>query len=460
MRTRYARWTGVGLLAAALSAQTPSLREVNDSFVRLAEKLTPAVVLVESHSYRPEEGGGAAAVALRQSTGSGVIVSADGDIVTNAHVVAGATRVRVQLSTRMKSGGTSILPRPGVLIPARVVGLDLETDLALLRIEASGLQFLSLADSEKVKQGQLVLALGNPLGLENSVSMGVVSSVTRQLRPDDRVIYLQTDAPINPGNSGGPLVDIDGNVIGINTIILSQSGGSEGLGFAVPSNIVRSVTGQLRRNGSVTRGDIGVEAQTITPALAAGLGLAREDGVVLADVTPNGPADNAGLRIGDIVLALNGKPMENARQFHVNLYYQPVAATVRLAILRGKGEIEVTVVVLDRREDSERLATLTAGRRELVERLGILAIPLDEPIIELLGRMRRSYGILVASLAARPGGPGGVLAPNDVIYTVNGQPVSTLPELRSLLEKAPVDDTVILQVERGGKIRYVEVPVE
>ncbi len=450
------------LAAALASAQTqpPGLREINDHFVRLSERLTPAVVLVVSNAYRPlsmEEA--AAPVALQQSAGSGVILSPDGYIVTNAHVVAGATQVRVQFASE-RGGARSIVRPPGRVLPARIAGIDRETDLALLRVDATGLAHLPLADSDEVRQGQLALAIGSPLGLENSISMGVVSSVARQLRSEDRVVYLQTDAPINPGNSGGPLVDAEGRVIGINTSILSQSGGSEGLGFAVPSNIVRSVTEQLKKHGVVVRGDIGVEAQTITYAMAAALGLARESGVVIADVTPKSPADNADLRIGDIVVALNGKPMENARQFHVNVYYQPVAGTIRLDLLRGAASLSKTVVVLDRSDDKERFRKIVDERQNLVPRLAILALGLDARTVELFGGLRRNYGILVASLALQAGGPRGLLQAGDVIYTINNQPVSTLHEMRAIVEKFPSGETIVLQIERSGKLRFVEVPLE
>jgi serine protease Do len=457
------------LFGSAIAAQdvrppaAASVRGLNEALICVAEKLTPAVVMVATEGYRPvaDNPAGAAAFGLRQSAGSAVIVSPDGYIVTNAHVVAGMTRIQVHLSSNGARAGGSIVRPPGRALPARLVGIDAETDLALLKVDAEALPFLPLADSDTARQGQLVVAIGSPVGLESSVSMGIISAVARQLQPDDRVIYLQTDAPINPGNSGGALVDVDGNLIGINTMILSQSGGSQGLGFAVPSNIVRFVTDQMRRNGFVLRGEIGVEAQTLTPGLAAALGLARDTGVILADVLPGGPGDAAGLRIGDIVLALNDKPMENARQFHVNVYQRRVTSQVRLKILRGAETLDVPVMVLERSNSPERFATLVNDRQHLVPRLSILALPIDLVTARLLpGAPRRSYGILVARLAVTTNGPSSDLLPGDVIYEVNHQPVATLPELRALVDKRQPGEPVSLQVERAGTMRYVEMRLE
>lgn len=454
--------------AAAVLAQPPavsddSLRRLNDAFTRLADKLAPAVVAVRSDAYQPagEESTPGAPVALQQNMGSGVIVGPDGYIITNAHVVAGASRVRVRLSSRSSAPGKSVVRPPGRILQARVIGFDVETDLSLLKVDAKDLPYLELADSEQVRQGQIVLALGNPFGLEDSVSMGVVSAVARQLEQDSRMIYLQTDAPVNPGNSGGPLVDVSGRVVGINTMLLSQSGGSEGIGLAVPSNIVRSVTEQLRRFGAVRRGDIGLDAQTITSAIASGLGLPSDYGVVVADVSARGPADNADIRVGDIVLSLNGKPMENARQFHVNLYQQPVASTVTLELLRGSEKLTKTVVVLERLDSPERLATLVNERQHLVSRLGILGVALEKKLIDLLpSPPRRSYGILVARTAVTARGLAGLFQPGDVLYKFNNQPLSTMLDLRALVDKTPPGETVVLQVERSGKIRFVEVPLD
>jgi serine protease Do len=343
---------------------------------------------------------------------------------------------------------------------ARLVGLDAETDLALLKVDAEGLPFLELSDSDIVRQGELVVAVGSPGGLDSSMSMGVISAVARQFRPDDRVVYLQTDAPINPGNSGGALVDIDGRLIGINTLILTQSGGSEGLGFAIPTNIVRFVIAQMRQSGFVLRGEIGAEAQTVTPHLAAALGLGCDSGVMLADVLPGGPADAVGLKSGDVVLSLNGKPMENARQFHVNLYRQYVGSFVALKIMRGAETFDKTVLVVSRSNGPERFASMVNERQHLVPRLSILALPIDRTTAGLVAGSRRSYGVLVARLAMTTSGPSGDLLPGDIIYEINRQPVSTLAELRELVEKQTPGNAVALQVERAGRIRYIEMRVD
>ena len=326
-----------------------------------------------------DDSGDAALLSKQKSTGSGVIISADGYIVTNAHVVKGGRHFEIQLSeAQERTPGHSILRPSGTKLEAKIVGVDRDSDLAVLKIDRTGLPFLEFGDSEQLLQGQLVLAFGNPLGLANSVTMGVVSSIARQIKPDDPMIYIQTDAPINPGNSGGPLLDADGRVVGINTFILTQSGGSEGIGFAIPSNIVHSVVDQIRKNGHVHRGEIGVRAQTITPTLAAGLRLARDWGVILGDVENDGPAAEAGLKIADIVLTLNGKTMENARQLEVDLYRKAVGEKVAIQVLRGTENLSFQVEVIERDDDPLRFADLVNPDKNIVSRLGILGIAIDQ----------------------------------------------------------------------------------
>ncbi len=453
-------WSAGWAVVPALAQRTRELRSFNEALVNLARTHSPSVVLVVSNAYGPldESADEVSAVVLRQSTGSGVILSADGLIVTNRHVIQGATRVEVRLPALRR--GRSAVRTPGRLVPAKILGADQETDLALLKVEARDLPFLTLGDSDTVRQGQLVFALGSPRGLEDSISMGLISATARQLRPDDRVVYFQTDAAINPGNSGGPLLDIDGQVIGINTLILSQSSGSEGLGFALPSNIVKYVVNEIREHGVVTRGDIGVEAQTITPGLAKALQLPVDQGVILADVTPKGPADNVDLRPGDIILSVDGKPMENARQFHVNVYQHHTGVLIKLEALREGKRFHKSVVVLDRADNPDRFASLVSERINLVPRLGVLALPIEEPLLAQLPPLRRSYGILVARISVAPNGSPGRLLPGDIIVAVNNQPVSTLRELRELVDQTPPAENVVLQLQRDGKLRYVELVLD
>jgi serine protease Do len=303
------------------------------------------------------------------------------------------------------------------------------------------------------------MAFGSPLGLENSASLGVVSAVARQLRPDDPMIYVQTDASINPGNSGGPLVDAEGRMVGLNTLILSQSGGHEGIGLAAPSNIVRSVYAQLRRSGRVRRGVVGVRAQTITPALAAGLGLAFDRGVVLSDVTPAGPAEAAGLRPGDVVLTLDGKPMQNARQFDVNLYRRAPGEQVTLAVRRGSQALELAVGIVARPEDTDRFLAMVTPEKNLIPRLGVLALELDDELRRAAGPLRGREGVLVA---ARSGASeeGDELRPGDVVYAVNGVSVLGLSELRSAVTRPAPGQPIVLHVERASRLIYVVIEAE
>ena len=208
-------------------------------------------------------------------------------------------------------------------VDAKVLGIDRESDLALLKIDAEKLPVLPFGDSDKLRQGDLVLAIGSPLGLRNSVSMGVVSAAGRAVSDENPILYIQTDASINPGNSGGALVDQDGSLVGINSFIVTQSGGNEGIGFAIPSNVVRNVYQQLRQKGRVSRGSVRAFVQNITPAMAKGLGLPVQRGVVVADVEPDGPAARAGLKRKDIILSLNGNPVDTARRFDADINRRP-----------------------------------------------------------------------------------------------------------------------------------------
>jgi len=270
-----ARGLTPGPSAWGQTSAAPALTDLSRSLQDPAAKVSPGVVQIFVTGFAPpneEDRATTGEPPLERSSGSGVIVDPDGYVVTNAHVVENATRIEVELPIEATGGpaGRLILKRRGRIVGAKVIAIDHETDIAVVKVEARGLPALTFGDSDALRSGQLVLAFGSPLGLDSSVSMGVVSAVARQLTPEDPMIYIQTDATINPGNSGGALVDTEGRLVGINALIYSQSGGSEGIGFAAPSNIVRNVFAQIRRYGRVRRGEIGVHKQTITPLLATG----------------------------------------------------------------------------------------------------------------------------------------------------------------------------------------------
>jgi len=462
------------LAMAAASAQQPAatradaLHDLSAQLEALSRRVSRAVVQIFATGYvlndERESGSNAAIVTRQRATGSGVIVAADGYIVTNAHVVSNARQVRVRMADEAPggaTGGTNAAMQPsGKILEARIVGVDRETDLAVLKVERTDLNPLPLGDSDTLHQGQLVMAFGNPLGLENSVSMGVVSSVARQIKPDDTMIYIQTDAPINPGNSGGPLVDADGRVMGINTFILSQSGGSEGLGFAIPSNIVKNVYAQIGQEGHVHGSEIGVFAQTITPQMAAGLGLSQDWGVLLSDVEPGGPGDVAGLQPGDILASLNGQSMTNARQTEVDLYRYPVGAKIDVQVIRNGTKQTIQVVTVEQHGDPLRFADMADPTKNLVNRLGILGIDVDQNVAALLPDLRKHYGVVVAARGGDSPYSGDSLQLGDVIYSVNNMPVTGVASLRKALDGLKEADPLVLQVERNGRLMYVTLEIE
>jgi serine protease Do len=446
-------------------SQTASteLKSLSRSLQAVVLKVAPAVVQIRVAAYGPVAGGTSALSSLlgtQHSTGSGVVLSPDGFILTNAHVIEGGRRFIVVIPRPAASGvpARSVLAPISQEVPATLVGVDLETDLAVLKVPLNNLTPARLGNSDSLAAGQVVLAFGSPFGLASSVTMGVVSAVGRQFRDEDRMIYIQTDTPINPGNSGGPLVTPDGLVVGINTLILSQSGGSEGIGFAAPANIVRFVYDQIRTNGRVRRGQIGVFAQTITPELASGLQLFRDWGVVLGDVYPNSPAAQAGLRINDVILSVDGKPMENGRQFDVTLYQRAPGSTVNLEVGRGPQRLTLKVPIVERPDDAGRFRDLVTPDRNLISRLGILGLDLTPKLAQMIPGVRDPNGVVVAAVAPDAGAMGPL--PGDVIYGVNGQQVRSLADLRQAIEKVASDSTVVLQVGREGQLRFLTLTLE
>jgi serine protease Do len=454
------------VFAHALCGQTEvqrtpqTLAQFSASIEDLARAASPAVVQISVRGRAPLEEAGlqqAGFIANQRATGSGVIVDPTGYIVTNAHVIIDARHVDVSVIQPAPPGE----PAKHKHFAATTVGLDRETDLAVLKIEATGLPTLPfLDDSQSLKQGQLVLALGSPLGLDNSLTVGFVSAPNRHLSPDKPNFYVQTDTPINPGNSGGPLLDIAGHIAGINTMIMSQSGGSEGIGFAIPSNVVRRVYLGLRQDGFIRRGAIGVLPQDITPTLAAALGLARDSGIILSDIVPSGPAEAAGMEPGDIVLAVDGKPIEHSSELMAAVFQHRSGEEIMLDVQRGTQRLKKTVAVLARTKSPEDLDELAIRDAQLVRRLGVLALTLDEKVTPLLPDLRRLSGVAVVGVPAEFVGLNPGLIAGDVIYELNGSRIATLDALRAALDRKTAGDPVALLVERSGQLIYVALELE
>lgn len=442
---------------AVISSHAPdTLRQLNTSLVALTNRVSRAVVQVMVTGYgpiveEPERNN----VSHHRKIGSGVIVDSDGYILTNAHVVEGAQRIRVALP---EPPATSPLQMSAIgrtkILDATLIGIHKESDIALLKVEAHKLQALPVAATRAVLPGEVVLAIGSPDGLQGSVSMGIVSSVWRQPNPDVPMVYIQTDAPINPGNSGGPLIDLDGYLIGLNTFILSKGGGSEGLGFAVPARIVRFVYDSLRKYGFVQRAEIGAAAQEITPTLAAGLGLARDWGVLIADLAPAGPGAAAGLKVQDIIDAVDGHQVVGLPGFAAALYLHPADEDLRLEVLRGQEKIAVVLPALQHRDEELNLADLLDARNVL-EGLGVFVVALDDRFRGALSVPRNSAGVVVIAKSPGLNVYTSDLRPGDIVYQVNRQGVESVQQVRSLLQHMKPGQPVALQVERAGQLQYI-----
>ena len=440
-----------------------SLQQFSTSMELLSKRVSPSVVQIFSTGYSLDtdrERSNTNLFSRRSSSGSGIIIAADGWVVTNAHVVEGSRRIRVRLNQEGEASSSQSGRSRHALLEAKLVLADRDTDLAFLKIDTTGLPTLELSDSSDLKQGQLVLAFGSPLGLDNSVSMGVVSSVARQLDPDSPTIYVQTDAAINPGNSGGPLVDTRGRVVGVSTLILTQSGGNEGIGLAIPSNVIRNVYNQVRGEGHVHHHGIGMSARNITPALASGLDLSREDGVLIEDVIPQSPAQTAGLMPGDIVLSIDKKPVQNIRQLALGLYSYAVGENAKMEIQRGKQTISYEIPVVEKEDVQGRLADLVTKGQNKIPQLGILALTLDDRLLPMLPPLRNRFGVVVAARDSEGVYIGEGPLPGDVIYSVNGTPVDSVDSLRSALDALKTADALVLQVERLGSLHYVALEID
>jgi len=448
------------------AASAPALRNdplhiFSQSVQALTATVTKSVVQIVATGYGFSSGKESSDTALfepQEAIGSGVILSPDGYIVTNAHVVQGAKRIRVRLPGLEEPGVDDSKPHGPVT--AKVVGIDRQSDIAVLKIDLKDLPPLPLADSDQLKQGQVVFAFGSPQGLENSVTMGVISATARQVSEDNPTTYVQTDAPINPGNSGGPLVDVDGGVVGIDTFILSESGGSEGLGFAIPSNVVRNIYEQLKSEGHVHRGQIGVYLRTITPDLAEGLRLPRSHGVLLEDVSPGSSAEKAGLKVGEVMVSVGGKPVGDVKQFATMLFTYKIGQSVPIGVLRDGKEVTVDVKVSERGDDPQRFADMVTGPVNVVERLGVVCVTINDDLKRLMPDLRIPSGVIVAAKRPTSSLLGEGPEPGDVIHSVNSTSITDVAGLKQALKVANPGDPIVLQIEREGGLSYLVLESE
>jgi serine protease Do len=376
--------------------------------------------------------------------GSGVIIDAQGYILTNNHVVGGATEIQVTLSD-------------GTQYPAKVVGTDPKTDLGVIKIDAGRtLPFLTFADSDKVQVGQWVVAIGQPRGLDQTVTQGIISAKHRTgiTDPSDYQDFLQTDAAINPGNSGGPLLNLQGQVVGINSLIASESGGFEGIGFAIPSNMAVHVAQALIAHGKVERGWLGVDIQALTPDLAKSFGLTAPKGALIADVINGGPADKAGFKIGDVVLAYQGHEIADASTLRNDVANTPIGQTAQVSIWRNGQKQELTVTIGSLDQATKMLSSA------LKERLKVVVRPLTAKETERYG-LKPSEGVAIEWVD--PKGPFGQVGfeVGDVILEVNQQPVEGVDGFDHMMTETSHHQQVVLLAldHRTGQTTLVQVKI-
>ena len=441
-------WTNICFSPAAM-AKTGALKATDQTIERLTEKINPEIVDIEVRSWTiadsTRDSGQTGYLVRDRCIGTGVLLTSTGEILTNHHVIRGAQQITIHLY----GSNTDY--------DARKIGDDPEADLALLKIEGSGFPHFDLSEGSPVKQGQIVLAFGNPYGFGHAVTLGIISSPSRQLNTGSPTTYIQTDAPINPGDSGGALVDLNGDLLGINTLIYSNSGGSEGVGFALPIDTLRYSVASMEQYGSVRRPHLGVYAQPLTEALVRGLKLGVQTGLLVDDVDWGSPAARAGIRAGDVILTLNGSSVRDmaSRQQVLNTLVQEKSAV--LEIERGNTKLSLTVQPKFVESQGSELLDYADISRDSISQLGIIAVTMDAGIRRVPYGRRSSDGVVVAGKYTGISSCENELEAGDIIHQVNGQPIHDAAALRETLLQVSASDPWILQVELEGHLQYIAI---
>ena len=454
--------------ASESAAASVGASEVRNSYAEVVSRVTPAVVTVRAsrrtrearqfpffddpffrdffgerfrrQTPRFEE-------RVERGLGSGVIVTADGYILTNHHVIDGAEDIRVELSD-------------GRALPAKVIGSDPPSDLAVLKVEAAGLPVLPLGDSDKARVGDVVLAVGNPLGVGQTVTSGIVSAKGRQTRLGDGSFedFIQTDAPINRGNSGGALVNTNGELVGINSQIFSPTGGNIGIGFAIPANMAKDVMEQLRKTGRVRRGMLGVTVQPVTSDLATSLGLSEVRGAMVSSVQAGGPADRAGVRRGDIIKSFNGAPVSDSNSLRNMVARTQPGTEVTLTISRDNREQQLRVTLGELPADSSRASRDGGGRGgSNAGSLGMDAEPVTPALQRRYNLPAGTQGLVVTDVDTMGPAADAGLREGDVIQEVNRQPVRSVADLREALRRTGEGRPALLLIQRGDADLFLTV---
>lgn len=379
-----------------------------------------------------------------QSLGSGVIVSEDGFIITNNHVIEQADEIRVTLLDKRS-------------FKAKLVGSDSKTDVAVVKIDAKNLPTIKWGDSDRLQVGEFVLAIGNPFGLSHTVTMGIISAVGRaNVGIADYEDFIQTDAAINPGNSGGPLVNISGELIGINTAIFSKSGGYQGIGFAVPSNMAKLVMGQLEQKGKVTRGWLGVTIQEMTPELAQKFGLRNSVGALVGDVAKGSPAEKVGIRRGDIILEFNGKKVHDVGNLRNMVAQSKVGSEITLVIRRGDKEYSFRAVIAELPRESAESSPGSVPEDSPAEGLaGLSVMELTREIARQLGLHRDEKGVVVVRVEPGSTADEAGVRKGDVIQEIDRKRIDKLDDYNRVASGILPGDAILLFMNRGGKKFYV-----